>query len=63
MQEKPFWASKTIWANGLALVSSLSLGFGLDVGLDPEAQAAILGGVMAIVNIALRFVTDSAVKV
>jgi len=63
MEEKQWWTSKTLWANAIALTASAAIGLGVDLGLDPEAQASILGGVMAIVNIALRLVTRSPVKV
>ena len=58
MDAKPFWASKTLWVNLLALVASLAAGFGLDLGLDPETQAALIGGVMAVVNVLLRLTTS-----
>ena len=63
MQEKPFWASKQLWINSVALVASLSLGLGVDLGLNLESQAALVGGIMSVVNIALRFVTRTAIKV
>ncbi len=58
---KPFWASKTLWVNVFALVASVTGAFGLDIGLTPEAQTSIVGGVMAIVNIILRLVTKAGV--
>ena len=58
---KPFWASKTLWVNAVALVASISGAFGLDIGLTPEAQSSIVGGVMAVVNIILRLVTKAGV--
>jgi len=61
METKPFWASKTLWVNAIALVAAISGAFGIDLGLDPETQTAIVGAVMSVVNIVLRFVTKSAV--
>jgi len=61
MDTKPFWASKTLWVNAIALVAAISGAFGMDLGLDPETQTAIVGAVMSIVNILLRFVTKSVV--
>jgi len=58
---KPFWASKTLWINFIALVTAISTAFGVDLGLDPEAQIAIVGTVMSVVNIVLRFVTEAPV--
>jgi len=63
MDAKPFWASKTLWVNLLALVASLAAGFGLDLGLDPETQAALIGGVMAAVNVLLRLSTTKPLRV
>lgn len=61
MQSKPFWASKTLWVNVLALAASVTGTFGLDIGLTPEAQTSVVGGVMAVVNIILRLVTKAGV--
>ena len=55
---KPFWASKTLWVNFIALVTAISTAFGVDLGLNPETQVAIVGTVMSVVNIVLRFVTE-----
>lgn len=61
MESKPFWASKTLWVNAIALVAAVTGAFGMDLGLDPETQTAIVGAVMSVVNIVLRFMTKSAV--
>ena len=60
METKPFWASKTLWVNAIALVAAVTGAFGVDLGLDPETQTAIVGALMGIVNIVLRFMTKSA---
>ena len=57
---KPAWASKTLWVNTVSLIAAMTGAYGMDLGLTPEVQASIVGGVMAIANIALRFMTDSA---
>ena len=62
-QPKPLWASKTLWVNALALVAALAAGFGLDLGLTPEVQGSLVGAIMAVVNIVLRFKTTKGVKV
>lgn len=59
---KSMWASKTIWANFLALAATVSLGMGVDLGLTPEVQATLLAGIMSVVNIVLRLVTKTAIK-
>lgn len=61
MDSKPFWASKTIWANILSLIATIATVFGVDLGLTPEVQATIIAGVMGVVNIALRLVTKTGV--
>jgi hypothetical protein len=60
--EKPFYASKTLWTNIVMLVATVSTAFGLDLGLNPEAQVAIVGTVMSVVNIILRFVTRAPIS-
>ena len=59
---KRWYASKTVWANVVAFAASITAAFGLDLGLNPAVQAQIVGGVMAVVNIILRFMTDSPIK-
>ena len=59
---KSIFASKTFWANIVAIIATVAGMFGLDLGLDAATQAQIVTGVMAIVNIALRFVTDEPVS-
>lgn len=61
-ETKSKWQSKTIWANGLALIATIAGFAGLDVGLSEAVQAEIVVGVMAVVNIVLRFVTKTAVE-
>lgn len=62
LNDKPWWASKTIWVNIIAAVAAISTAFGLDLGLGPEQQTAIVGGIMAVANVILRLVTDSPIK-
>lgn len=59
---KPWYQSKTIIANFLALAASISVGLGLDLGLTAEVQATLLAGVMAVVNVGLRFKTSVGVE-
>jgi hypothetical protein len=59
---KRWYASKTIWANIIAGIVTLAGLFGLDLGLTPDVQAQIVTGVLAVVNIILRFVTKEPVK-
>ena len=57
MQAKPWYASKTMWANRIGGGVTIGSVFGLDLGLTPEAQAQLVAGIMVVVNIVLRFVT------
>ena len=61
MEAKSFLASKTLWVNLIAGIAAVSGAFGIDLGLDTETQTAIVGGVMAIANIVLRFMTTMPV--
>ena len=55
---KKWYESKTVWANIIAGVATVAGVFGLDLGITPEVQAQIVAGIMTVVNIGLRFVTD-----
>ena len=50
---KPWYQSRTLWANVLAVVGILAQSIS-GKGLDPEAQAVVL----AFINIVLRLITD-----
>lgn len=63
METKHVLASKTLWVNLLAVLAAVSGAFGLDLGLTHDAQAAIVGGALAVVNIALRFLTSKPLTV
>ena len=58
---KPFWASKTIWVNFIAVAVSIAGVFGLDLGLTAEMQVTFVTAIMGIVNIVLRFTTKTAI--
>ncbi len=60
MESKPFYASKTLWVNLVAVAAALTGAFGIDLGLDPETQVTIVGAIMGVVNIILRFTTKTA---
>jgi len=56
---KPFWHSKMFWTNAFAAAAIVGQAFtGQQVLADPATQATAL----AVVNIALRFVTRDAVS-
>ena len=61
-ETKPFWASKTLWVNVIAIAASVLGAFKVDF-LTPEMQLTLIPVVMGVVNIVLRFVTKGAVTV
>lgn len=54
--------SKTLWANGVALIASLSVAAGLDLGMTEQVQAGIVVAALSIVNIVLRFTTSQQLE-
>lgn len=60
--EKPARASKTIIMNILVAIAAVSGAVGIDIGLTPEVQAQIAVGVVAVANIAMRFITRSGIR-
>lgn len=54
---KPFWASKTLWVNVVALVAAVTGAFGLDLGLTAEVQTSLVAAALTVTNIVLRLVT------
>ncbi len=60
MESKSVFKSKTFWVNTVALIASIggTMGF----GFGPELQADVVAGIMAAVNIGLRFVTKQPVE-
>ena len=60
---KIWWASKTLWANVIGGAVAIGTAFGFDLGLAPEDQTAIVGGIMTVINVILRFMTSAPVTV
>ena len=60
-QSKKWYLSKTLWANLIAGVVTVAGVFGLDLGLDGEAQAQLVAGILVGVNLVLRLVTSKSV--
>lgn len=58
---KPFWQSKTVWVNVVALVATLAGAFKIDLGLTPDVQATVVTTILALVNVGLRLVTKTPV--
>jgi hypothetical protein len=50
---KPWYLSKTIWVNALALAGSLAVAY----GFAPERWAEISTTALAVINVALRIIT------
>jgi hypothetical protein len=61
METTKWFASKTLWVNVVAALATLAGVFKLDLGLTPEVQATVVTTILALVNIALRLVTKTAV--
>ena len=59
---KNWWQSKTIWTNAIAMLAVLAGIFGAGDILTPELQTQIVAIVMAVVNVVLRFKTDTGIK-
>ena len=60
---KPFYQSKTFWFNVLFLVSAIAAYFGFG-DFKPSGDTVELASVVvAVINIALRFVTDKSLTV
>lgn len=61
---KSFLKSKTIWVNALTIVSGLIVYVqDNDLIVNNPDMVALAGGVLALVNVALRFMTDSPIAV
>jgi hypothetical protein len=60
-QSKPWYASKTIWLNVIAGIAAVSSAFGLNLGLDTQAQAELAAGGLALVNVILRLVSKTPI--
>jgi hypothetical protein len=58
VQAKPFFKSKTVWAN----VSALAAAAGAVVMGEADWQTALMPAVMAIMNIVLRVVTKQPLE-
>ncbi len=58
---KQWYASKTIWVNVIAGAATLATVFGLDLGLTEAAQSQLVAGIMVVVNLILRLVTDKKI--
>ncbi|MCH8103755.1 MAG: hypothetical protein IIB28_11445 [Chloroflexi bacterium] len=57
IEPKPWYASKTLWANIIAGAAAVAGAFGVDLGLDPETQVKLAAGIVVVMNIILRLVT------
>ena len=61
METTKWYLSKTLWVNVVATVATLAGVFKIDLGLTPEVQATVVTTILALVNIALRLVTKTAI--
>lgn len=58
-EAKPWYLSKTIWVNVLALVGSIAVA----QGFAPDQWAEISVTALAVVNVVLRFITGQEITV
>ncbi len=59
---KKWYNSRVLWVNIVAMIATLATVFGVDLGLTAEVQASIVAGIMSVVNIVLRFDTDTPIE-
>ena len=62
-QTKPFWASRTIWANIFMITGVVLESTGVTNVFNPETQEVALAAVMGVVNLILRFVTANPISI
>ena len=60
--DKKWFESKTLWANIVAGIIAVAAAFGIDIGIDEQTSAALVRGIMALVNVVLRLVTKTALS-
>ena len=60
---KPWYLSKTIWANVVMLAASIAALLVNEPWLPPKAVAIISGTAIPVLNLVLRLLTDQAVTV
>ena len=53
MESTKWYASKTMWANIIAGIVTVGSALGLKLPLDADTQVALVGGIMAVVNLSL----------
>ena len=59
---KKFYASKTLWVNGISLVVAVLLGLGfVDLELNPDIEQFV-APLIFLVNIVIRFLTKEPVE-
>ena len=61
METTKWYASRVLWVNVVAALATLAGVFKVDLGLTPEVQATVVTTILALVNIALRLVTKTAI--
>lgn len=57
MENKKWYASKTLWVNAVSLIAIIAQGISGHEVINPELQVSILAGI----NMILRFITKTQV--
>lgn len=63
MNTKSIIASRTLWINVIAIIAASLGAFNIDVGLTPEVQVALVGGIIAAINVVMRFFTKKSLTI
>ena len=59
---KKWYHSKTLYANILTAIATLSATFGFDTGLGPAEITAISTGAFVLVNVIMRWITKGPIE-
>lgn len=60
MESKSIWQSKTFWVNLISIGAIIGAAYGFEI--DTETQAILATGILAIMNIILRFITKQPIR-
>jgi len=61
MNAKPWYKSKTIWANVIVIVVAIGLYLQTQPGVIPDQYAVYFAAFLGVLNIILRFLSDQPI--